>query len=85
LCLAATPVILEELADSENTQVNADVTDLSLSLHIHLLWNNSVIENWEHYRKAMQQLRKTYPNLKTIHPNGGHSYYRQNAVSLYGD
>jgi hypothetical protein len=75
-------LILEEFVEKENAEVDADVSTLSISLHIHSLWNNSVIENWDHYKKAMEQLKKTMPNLSSVQPTGGHSFHPKNGVNI---
>jgi diaminopimelate decarboxylase len=76
-------LVLEEIVEQENVEEDPDVVGLSISLHIHSLWNNTVIENWEHYRKAVENLRKKLPNLKTLRPSGGHSFNYRNAVTFY--
>lgn len=73
-------MILEEYAEKENAEQNPDIVDISVDLHIHSLWNNSVVENWDHYNKSMKQLIRTMPNLKIIRPVGGHSFNYRNGV-----
>ncbi|KAI6174795.1 hypothetical protein M3Y97_00961000 [Aphelenchoides bicaudatus] len=79
-CSAGKTVVLEELAENGNPELNVDVADLTVSLHIHSVWNNTVIQNWDHYRNAMENLKKLAPNLKTIRPSGGHSYHSRNGT-----
>lgn len=82
--LAQHELILEVVVEKNETTLNPDVSisNLSLGLHIHLLWNNSVIENWEYYRKAMGGLKKLMPKLENVKPSGGHSYHPKNGVQV---
>lgn len=70
--------VLEEF-DAENDQ---NMSHAEVNLQIHQLWNNSLIENWQHYQNAFEKLHKAWPNLKNLHLFGGHSYNRQNSVKF---
>jgi hypothetical protein len=54
--------VLEEF-DAEN---DPNLTDAEVNLHINLLWNNTLVENWQHYKNVFEKLHKTWPNLKNL-------------------
>lgn len=67
--------------DLENVEIMDNLTELALEFRLHEHANESDAQIMALYSKALENLMKVAPNLKILHPIGGHLYFPDNAVS----